>query len=267
MGSLDGLVAFITGAARGQGRSHAVALAAEGADIAACDAPRPMATIAYPLGTAEDLEQTVKLVESEGRRCLAVPLDVRDADQVDAAVAQTVEELGRLDIAVANAGVVSTGPLRDVTDANWDEVIGTNLTGVFNTLRAVIPVMQEQRFGRIVVTSSLAGRMGIPDLAPYVASKWGVIGLAKSAALETARDGITVNVVCPTTVQTPMVQPDPNQGLADELIRRISRSNPIPQPWLQPEDISRVVLHLVTDPGVVTGSVYEIGLGSSARLH
>lgn len=267
MGSLDGRVALITGAARGQGRSHAVALAAEGADIVACDVPGPMATLGYPLATRDDLSVTARLVEEQGRRCLAVPLDVRDARAVDAAVEQTVGELGHLDVLVANAGVVSTCPLVDVTDDSWDELVATNLTGAFHSLRAVLPVMRRQRFGRIVVTSSMGGRMGIPNLAAYNATKWGVIGMAKSVALEVAKEGVTVNIVCPTTVQTPMVQPDPEQDVPDDLIRQFLRSNPVPQPWIQPEDVTRAVLYLVTDPGLITGSVMEIGLGSSARMH
>ncbi|HVA73319.1 MAG TPA: mycofactocin-coupled SDR family oxidoreductase [Acidimicrobiales bacterium] len=267
MGSLDGKVALITGAARGQGRSHAVALASEGADIVVCDVPRRMSTLTYPLATRQDLELTAKLVEQAGRRCLAVRLDVRDAAAVDSAVEQTVRELGRLDIVVANAGVVSTGPLAELTDEGWDELVSTNLGGVFHILRAAIPVMRRQKFGRIVVTSSMGGRMGIPNLAAYNATKWGTIGMAKSLALEVAKEGITVNVICPTTVQTPMVQPDPDAEVPDDFIKQMLRANPVPQPWLQPEDVSRGVLYLVTDPGVITGSVLEVGLGSSARMH
>jgi NAD(P)-dependent dehydrogenase (short-subunit alcohol dehydrogenase family) len=113
----------------------------------------------------------------------------------------------------------------------------------------------------------MGGRMGIPGLAAYNATKWGVIGLAKSVALEVARDGVTVNVVCPTTVQTPMVQPDPDVEVPDGLVRDMMRHNPIPQPWIQAEDVARAVMYLVTDPGIVTGAVMEIGLGSSARMH
>ena len=207
MGALDGRVALITGAARGQGRAHALALAAEGADIVAADAPGPMKDLTYPLGTEQDLRDTAALVQELGRRCTPIPVDVRDPAQVDAAVERTVNDLGSLDIVVANAGIVSTGPLEEVSDHVWQQLIDTNLTGVFHTLRAAIPVMRRQRFGRIVVTSSMGGRMGIPELGAYNATKWGVIGLAKSAALEVAKDGITINVICPTTTHTPMVQP------------------------------------------------------------
>ena len=267
MGALDGRVALITGGGRGQGRAHALALAAEGADVVVADAPDAMTGLTYPLGTEEDLRETAKRVEELGRRCLPIALDVRDAKQVDAAVTQTVEDMGSLDILIANAGVVATGRLEDVTDDIWRQLLDTNLTGVFHTLRAAIPVMRRRQFGRIVVTSSMGGRMGIPELAAYNATKWGIIGLAKSAALEVAKEGITVNVVCPTTVQTPMVQPEGGDDVPDELVRRMMKANPIPQPWLQPEDVSRGVLYLVTDPGVVTGSVLEIGLGGSARIH
>jgi SDR family mycofactocin-dependent oxidoreductase len=267
MGCLDGRVALITGAARGQGRAHALALAAEGADIVAADAPAPMAALTYPLGTEDDLRETAKRVEELGRRCLPIAVDVRDGAAVASAVEQTCNELGSLDIVVANAGIVSTGPLDEVSDEVWRLLVDTNLTGVFHTLRAAIPGMRRQRFGRIVVTSSMGGRMGIPDLAAYNATKWGIIGLAKSAALEVAKEGITINVICPTTVQTPMVQPEGGDDIPDDLVRRMMRANPIPQPWIQPEDVSRGLLYLVSDPGVVTGSVLEIGLGGSARIH
>jgi SDR family mycofactocin-dependent oxidoreductase len=267
MGALDGQVAMITGAARGQGRAHALALAAEGADIVAADAPGPMMDLTYPLGTEDDLRDTAKRVEELGRRCLPIALDVRDSGRVAAAVEQTLTEMGSLEIVVANAAIVSTGPLDEVSDQVWRQLVDTNLTGVFHTLRAALPVMRRRRFGRIVVTSSMGGRMGIPELAAYNATKWGVIGLAKSVALEVAKEGITVNVICPTTVQTPMVQPAGADDVPDDLVRRMMKANPIPQPWLQPEDVSRGLLYLVTDPGVITGSVLEISLGGSARLH
>jgi SDR family mycofactocin-dependent oxidoreductase len=266
VGALDGRVAFITGGARGQGRAHALALAAEGANVVVADAPRPM-KLTYPLGTEDDLRVTAQGVEDLGCVCIPVAMDVRDPEAVSAAVEETVSSLGSLDILVANAGVVSTGPLDEVTDETWHQLLDTNLTGVFHVLRAVIPVMRRQRFGRIVVTSSMGGRMGIPELAAYNATKWGVIGLAKSLALEVAKEGVTVNVICPTTVHTPMVQPVGGDDVPDDLVRRMMKANPIPRPWIEPEDVSRGLLYLVTDPGVVTGSVLEIGLGGSARIH
>jgi SDR family mycofactocin-dependent oxidoreductase len=280
LSSLADQVALVTGAARGQGRSHALALAAAGARVVACDVPGLMTSPAYPLATEADLDETVKLISSSGGTALGLTLDVRDAKAVNEAVAAVLEDFGRLDILVANAGICLTGPLVEVTDDGWREQLETNLTGVFNCLRAVIPSMRHRRYGRVVVTSSMGGRMGVPNLAAYSATKWGVIGMAKSLALEVAKDGITVNVVCPCTVETPMVLnhsmysvfapdvPVSDTGeLDDRVIERFRRVNPIPQPWIEPEDVTRAVMHLVTDPGVLTGSVMEIGLGSSARLH
>ena len=225
-----------------------------------------MHSLTYPLATREDMELTSRLVGEQGRRCLVLPTDVRDPSAVADAVRTTLDEFGHLDIVVANAGVVVTGPLDEVTDEAWDDVVATNLTGVFHTLRAVVPPMRARGWGRIVVTSSMGGRMGIPQQSAYNATKWGVIGLAKSLALEVAKEGITVNVVCPTTVQTPMVQPVPDQDVPDEVIRRFLRGNPVPLPWIQSEDVTRAVLYLVNDPGVLTGTVMDVSLGSSARL-
>jgi SDR family mycofactocin-dependent oxidoreductase len=276
MGSLDGQVALVTGGGRGQGRSHALTLAAEGATLVVCDVPAPMTSLSYPLATQEDLDETVRLVKDIGGVCVGVPTDVRDAAAVDEAVRLTLDEFGRLDILVANAGIAGQARLWEVSDAAWNEMVATNLTGVFYCLRAVVPPMRQERYGRIVVTSSMGGRMGIPNIAHYNATKWGVIGMAKSLALEVATEGITVNVVCPCTVATPMVlndgmyqlfAPDIPNPTPEDVQERFRRVNPIPEPWLLPEHVSRAVLHLVTDPGVTTGSVLEIGLGSSARLH
>ncbi len=266
MGSLDGKVALITGAARGQGRAHALALASEGSDIVAWDVPGPMSSLPYPLGTQEDLDLTAKMVNERGQRCLSRSVDVSDASQVNAGVEQTLEEFGRIDIALANAGIVTIGPFVDVTDESWAEMLATNLTGVFTTLRAVVPPMLEQRWGRIVVTASMGGRMGIKGQSAYNATKWGVIGLAKSLALEVANDGITVNVVCPCAVHTPMLQPDPDSEIPEEVVRRWTRNNPIAKPWIEAEDVTRAVMYLVQDPGVLTGTIMEVSLGSSARM-
>ena len=266
MGSLDGKVALVTGGGRGQGRSHALALAVEGADVVIWDAPGPMSTPTYPLGTREDMDLTAKLVGEQGRSCLPMAVDVRESGQVDAAVEAILGELGRLDVAVVNHGIVTTGSLVDVTDQAWDELVATNLTGVFNTLRAVTPPMRRQQWGRIVVTASMGGRMGIKGQSAYNATKWGVIGLAKSLALELAREGVTVNIVAPCTVRTPMVQPYPDQEPPDEIIRQFTRVNPIPEPWIEAEHVTRAVMYLVQDPGVLTGTIMDVSLGSSARM-
>jgi NAD(P)-dependent dehydrogenase (short-subunit alcohol dehydrogenase family) len=257
---LRGRVAFVTGAGRGQGRAHALGLARAGAAIVALDVPGPIPSVGYALGTEEDLRETVRLVEAEGGEAIATPADVRDRSAVEAAVGAALERFGGLDIVIANAGIVSQGKLWELTDEAWDAVVATTL--------------RERRWGRIVVTSSMGGRMGLPDLSHYVATKWGVIGLAKSLAFEVARDGITVNVVCPCTVATPMVLDEEKQRLvaeggpeADAFTAPFTRVNLIRQPWIQAEDVTRAVLHLVTDPGVLTGTVLEVGLGSSARAH
>ncbi len=226
MGALDGRVAFVTGGARGQGRAHALALAAEGANVAIADAPRPMESDVSTGHRGRSSRHSQAASRSWAAVCLPITLDVRDPAAVGAAVEETVNRLGSLDIVVANAGIVSTGPLEEVTDEIWHQLVDTNLTGAFHTLRAAIPVMRRQRFGRIVVTSSMGGRMGIPELAAYNATKWGVIGLAKSVALEVAKEGITVNVICPTTVHTPMVQPEGGDDVPDDLVRRMMKGKP-----------------------------------------
>lgn len=273
---LDGQVAIITGGARGQGRSHALALAALGARIVVCDVPAPMISVTYPLGTAEDLAETVELVKKAGGTAVAVPADVRNAADIACVAGRAMDEFGQIDILVANAGIATSGKLWDLSDEAWRETIDTNLTGAFHALRAVVPHMRARRYGRIVVTSSLGGRVGLPNISHYAASKWGLIGLAKSLALEVVAEGITVNLVCPTTVRTPMVlneatyrlfAPDVDQ-ITDEIVaERMGLHHPVPRPWIEPEDVTREVVHLVTEGGNITGAVVEIGLGLSARMH
>ena len=273
--ALDGQVAVITGGARGQGRADAVALAQLGARIVLCDVPAPMSSVRYELGSAEDLALTVSLVREAGSSAIALPADVRDPAAVGQVADAAIAEFGQIDILVANAGIVSTGRLWELSDEAWQEMIATNLTGVFNALRAVVPHMRERRYGRIVVISSQGGRAGLPGISHYSAAKWGIIGLAKSLALEVAAEGITVNVVAPGTVRTPMVvneatvERDANgEPLSDELLgKRFAAHHPIPRPWIYPQDVAREVVHLVTEPGNITGAVIEIGLGQSARAH
>jgi SDR family mycofactocin-dependent oxidoreductase len=275
MTTLDGQVAIVTGGARGQGRAHAVALANLGANVVVCDVPAPMTTVGYALGTAEDLAETVSLIQRAGTAGTGMEADVRDAASMARVADAAIAEFGRIDILVANAGIVSRGRLWELSDAAWAEMIDTNLTGVFHAMRAVVPHMRERRYGRIVVISSQGGRTGLPGIGHYSAAKWGVIGLAKSLALEVATEGITVNVVAPTTVRTPMVvneqtvERDANgEPLSDEVIgKRFTANHPIPRPWVYPDDVAREVVHLVTEPGNITGAVIEIGLGQSARMH
>src|SRR4051794_17115050 len=179
MGKLDGKVAFVTGGARGQGRSHAVLFAEEGADIVVFDIAADIASAPYALSRPDDLEHTSKLVQDRGRRCLTVIGDVRDTEQVRSAVDQSIAEFGQIDVLLANAGICGFGKFWEITDEMWDDMIATDLTGVFKVMRAVVPHMVERGSGRIIATSSMGGRMGNPNLAHYVAAKWGVVGLVK----------------------------------------------------------------------------------------
>ncbi|HEY6491973.1 MAG TPA: SDR family NAD(P)-dependent oxidoreductase [Trebonia sp.] len=273
--ALDGQVAIITGGARGQGQADAVALARLGARVVLCDVPAPMTSVQYELGTAADLALTVSLVKEAGSEAIAVAADVRDPAAVARVAGAALAKFGQIDILVANAGIVSTGRVWELSDEAWQEMIGTNLTGVFNAMRAVVPHMRERRYGRIVAISSQGGRTGLPGISHYSAAKWGVIGLAKSLALEVAAEGITVNVVAPTTVRTPMVvnertveRSSDGAPLSDGMLaKRFAAHHPIPRPWVYPEDVAREVVHLVTEPGNITGAVIEIGLGQSARMH
>jgi NAD(P)-dependent dehydrogenase (short-subunit alcohol dehydrogenase family) len=179
--ALDGQVAVITGGARGQGRADAVALAQLGARIVLCDVPAPMRSIQYELGSAEDLALTVSLVEEAGSSAIALAADVRAPAAVGRVADAAIAEFGQIDILVANAGIVSTGRLWELSDEAWQEMIGTNLTGVFNALRAVVPHMRERRYGRIVVISSQGGRAGLPGISHYSAAKWGILGQSARA--------------------------------------------------------------------------------------
>jgi len=273
---LDEQVAFITGGARGQGRSHALALAREGADIAICDIAAPIASVPYPLADADDLAETKRQVEELGRRCFATVADVRSTAEVEAAVAGAVAELGHLDIVLANAGICGFGPFAEISDEMWDDMIGTDLTGVFKTLRATVPHLVERGSGRIVATSSMGGKMGNPNLAHYVAAKWGVIGLVKTLALEVADKGVTVNAVCPATVDTEMVHNDALYGLfAPDLENptkadvepRYTAMNPVPEPWTPVEEISAAILYLVSPAArMVSGTTLDVCMGASARM-
>lgn len=276
MGKLDGRTALITGAARGQGRSHALTLAAEGANVIAVDLCADLATIPYPLATPDDLAETKARVEALGAACHTVRCDVRDTDAVEAVVADAVDRFGTLDIAVANAGVCGFAPFWELDDAAWDEMIGVDLTGVFKTMRAAVRPMLRQGSGRIVATSSMGGRMGTPNLAHYVAAKWGVIGLVKTLALEAASSGITVNAVCPATVDTAMVHNDALYGLfcpdldaptKAQVEPAYAAMSPMRVPWVAPEDISAAVLYLVSDDArYVSGTTIDVSTAASAGM-
>lgn len=273
MGQLQGRVAVITGGARGQGRAHAMALAREGVAVALWDIAAQIDSVPYDLATRDDLHQTVELVEEEGGRCLPVVVDIRRTEQVSDALARTESTLGPVDILVANAGICGYRTIREMTDEIWGDMIDVNLSGTFKCLRAVQPGMTERRFGRVIVTSSGAGRTGATNLGHYVASKWGVIGLVKTFALEVAGTGVTANVICPTTVRTPMVENDQNYRLfcpelphptLEDAKPRLATLNPMAEPWLEPDAISRAVLYFAGDDGALSGTVLEVSLGSAA---
>ena len=203
---LAGRVAYVTGAARGQGRSHCVRLARAGADIVAIDACGPVAAHnGYAAAAPADLAETVNLVEGEGRKILARHVDVRDAEGQQRTVAEAVEQFGRLDIVVANAGVLNWGRLWEISPQQWQEVLDINLTGVWNTIRAVVPSMIEAgNGGSIINVSSAAGIKAVPGCGHYCASKFGVVALTNSLAVELGEFGIRVNSVHPYGTDTPM---------------------------------------------------------------
>jgi SDR family mycofactocin-dependent oxidoreductase len=271
MGKLDGKVAFITGAARGQGRSHAVRLAQEGADVIAVDLCAQIDTVPYAMATPEDLQQTVKEVEALDRRIVATQADVRDLAAMERAVADGVAELGRVDIVLANAGIAPMGAEEDPARA-WQDVIDVNLTGVWNTIRAAAPVMVEQGDGgAIVITSSTAGLKGIGGDSGggqgYTAAKHGVVGLMRTFANTLAQHSIRVNTVHPTGVNTPMVVNEVmQQWLSEDPSIAGAMSNLLPVEMIESVDISNAILFLVSDDGrYVTGVTLPVDAGILAK--
>ena len=266
-GSLKGKVALITGAARGQGRAHAVRLASEGADIIAIDLCDQIASVPYPLATPDDLAATVKLVEDTGARIVAKEADVRDRASLSAAAQAGVDELGRLDIVVANAGIA---PMQSGDDG-WRDVIDVNLTGVYNTIKAAIPTMVKQGIGgSIVLISSAAGLAGVasPDAGSvgYAAAKHGVVGLMRVYANLLAKQSIRVNSIHPTGVETPMINNDFTRGwlakMAADSDSPGSMGNALPVEVLQPEDIANAVAWLVSDQArYITGVTLPVDAG------
>jgi len=275
-GRFAGKVAWITGGARGQGRSHAQRLAAEGADIVLSDSLTSLATIDYPMASQADLDETAAMVRAAGRRVLALKSDVREPQAAADVVRQATEAFGRIDLLVANAGIYGTSPVASTSDALFDDVVRTNLYGVFHSLRAVLPGMIAHRSGRIVVTSSLAGRSGHATGGAYCATKFGVIGLVKAAALEVAKQGITINCVCPTSVNTPLVNnpvrwrrtlPDDPSPTREKFEAKMRAAPYAPQgvPWVEASDVTDSVLFLLSDEARhITGSAIDVAAGSMA---
>lgn len=258
------------------GRSHALALAREGADVALLDMCRDLPTVGYPLARTEDLEETARLVRGEGRRAWTFQADVRDFGAVEHAVGSTVEEAGRLDIVVANAGISAGDAVQVADPAQWTDVIETNLTGTFHTFRAASPHMIRARAGRLVGVSSMMGRAPTGGMGAYVASKWGVIGLVKGSAQDLAPFGITVNAVAPGNVDTPMVRndylvrkvrPDLEKPSFDDAKAFIGMLHVQPEPLLEPEEISAAIMYLCSEEARhITGAVIDISAGASARF-
>jgi (+)-trans-carveol dehydrogenase len=273
-GRAEGKVAFITGAARGQGRSHAVRLAQEGADIIAIDICHDVPG-ALAMATPEDLAETVKLVEAQDRRIVATQADVRDFDGLKAAVDDGVAQLGRLDIVVANAGIASIGgPVESMEAGNWRDTIDINLSGLWHTARAAVPhLIAGGRGGAIVLTSSVGGMKAMPNMSHYVSAKHGVVGLMRSLAVELGQYNIRVNSVHPTNVNTPMFmnegtfkmfRPDlENPGPDDVLPIAAQFMHVLPIGWVEPEDISNAILFLTSDEArYITGVTLPIDAGA-----
>ncbi|TQS43095.1 mycofactocin-coupled SDR family oxidoreductase [Cryptosporangium phraense] len=272
MGKLDGKVAFITGAARGQGRSHAIRLAQEGADIIAVDIAAQIPTVAYPMATPDDLAETAKQIEALDRRIFTQQADVRDFAALEAAVKAGVAELGPIDIVLANAGIAPQGGPEPDQIATWNDVIGTNLTGVWNTVMAAAPAMIERgQGGAIVLTSSTQGLKGTGGdgtaaTTAYAASKHGVVGLMRSFTNWLAQYSIRVNSVHPTGVNTPMVNNEVIQGwLERDPAVASMMQNLLPVPMVEPVDISNAILWLVSDEArYVTGVTLPVDAGFNA---
>ncbi|WP_240960945.1 mycofactocin-coupled SDR family oxidoreductase [Rhodococcus sp. A14] len=273
---MDGKIAFITGAARGQGRTHAVRLAQEGADIVAVDLCRQQANLDYTSGTPEDLEETVRLVEKEGRRIIARAADVRDQASLDVVVEEALREFGGIDILVSNAGISNQGSVVGLTDQQWEDILGTNLVGAWHSCRAVLPSMIERGAGgSVIFVSSTVGLRGAPGQAHYSASKHGMQGLMLSLANEVGQHNIRVNSVNPGAVNTEMAI---NESLLKMFLPDIENPTPadaadlfsnltlLPIPWVEPEDVSNAVLWLASDEArFVTGAAIPVDGGQLAR--
>ena len=278
MGLVDGKVALVTGAGRGQGRSHALRLAAEGADVIAVDiAANSVDTISYALASEEDLDSTVKEVRALGRRAVKAVADVRSLSELQQAADTGVSELGKIDIVCANAGIGSWAVAWEMTEHQWKDMIDINLTGVFNTVRATLPSMVERgEGGSVVLTSSTAGLRAYANTAHYTAAKHGVIGLMKVLAQEAGPHRIRVNAVCPTTVRTPLVINDATFELfaphlenptEDDVREPFESLNILPGvAWVEPSDVSDAVVFLCSDAAkFITGVALPIDAGNIVK--
>ncbi|HNF06779.1 MAG TPA: mycofactocin-coupled SDR family oxidoreductase [Mycobacterium sp.] len=277
-GRVAGKVAFVTGAARGQGRSHAVRLAEEGADIIAVDVCGPISPDSQIApSNPDDLAQTADLVKNLDRRIVTAQVDVREYDALKAALDGGVEQLGRLDIVVANAGIGNGGQTLDKTsEEDWDDMIGVNLSGVWKTVKAAVPhLLSGGNGGSIILTSSVGGLKAYPHTGHYIAAKHGVIGLMRSFAVELGQHSIRVNAVCPTNVNTPMFmnegtmklfRPDLKNPGPDDLAVAAQFMHTLPIGWVEPVDISNAVLFLASDEArYITGLPVTVDAGSMLK--
>jgi SDR family mycofactocin-dependent oxidoreductase len=267
---LAGKVAFITGAGRGQGRAHAVRMASEGADVIVTDACADVPCLTYRLATRDELDETARLVEKQGRRVVATVADVRDYDALSAALRAGVAELGRLDIVIANAGILTSAPFWELTTEQWRDTIDVNLTGMFHTLKAATPILIEQgEGGSIIAVSSTGGLRGLPFIGAYNASKHGVVGLVKTLANEVAQYNIRVNTIHPTGVMTEIATESVLQGLVQEHAATLGPifMNAMPDPpMMQPEDVTGAVAWLASDDAkYVTGAQIPVDMGTLLR--
>jgi SDR family mycofactocin-dependent oxidoreductase len=264
-GRVRGKRVLITGAARGMGRSHAVRLAEEGADVVLVDICAPISGLDYPLSTEADLEETAKLVREHSRAAITFVADVRDADGMKAIADQAVSELGGLDAAVANAGVLTAGTWDATTTEQWRLVLDVNLIGAWNTCAAVIPHLVE-RGGSLVNISSSAGIKGTPLHVPYTASKHGIVGMSLALANELAAQNIRVNTVHPTGVATGMAPPSMHDQIAGRPDLVPIFLNALPAPLIEASDVSNAVLFLVSDESrYVTGLEFKVDAGVTIR--
>ena len=272
MGRLDGKVAFITGVARGQGRSHALTLAREGASIIGLDLCAKPSTTAYPGSTEEDLQETVRLVKETGGQIFVDVADTRDYEQVKSVFDRGIEQFGRVDIVIPNAGICSGAKTWEISPEDWREMVDINLNGVFHTVKAAIPTMIAQNDGgSIVFIGSTEALKGAENISSYVASKHGVTGLMTSLARELGRHHIRVNSVNPTCVDTHMInndfvyglfRPDLDKPTRDDVLGTFSDTHLLPVPWIAPQDVSNAILYLVTETGrYITATTLVIDAG------
>jgi (+)-trans-carveol dehydrogenase len=273
MGRLENKVVFVTGAARGQGRAHAVRMAQEGADVIAIDICEQLSSVQYDMPGEEELAETVRLVEAEDRRIVASKADVRDFAGLKAAVDAGVAELGRLDVIVANAGISSVGPALEITEQEWDEIVDVDLKGVWLTCKAAVPhILAHGEGGSIVMTCSAAGLHAFANLAHYVAAKHGVVGLMRNLALELGPQRIRVNSIHPSQVDTPMLMHPYNYKLfcpelenpTAEDMAAVSRSmHVLPEDFVHDVDLANAAVFLASDEArYITGATLPVDAGA-----